>query len=408
MRVEMIARTKYLDELKANIDNEFIKVITGVRRSGKSVLMKQIRDVINHRADVTDEQIIYINFESLMFSDLANDFKVFYQYLVEKVNSKNKHYFFFDEIQLANDWQKVVNSLRVDFDCDIYLTGSNASILSGELATLLSGRYVQIQVFPFSFKEYLQVRQLAQPVSTTNMETALHDYMMYGAMPSVITTTTDTNQQLKFLSDIFDSIMLRDVSIRSSAKQVFLLRLIVLYLYGATSSEISVTTLQKRLQGSGFNISTTLLREYLSLIESAFLFYRVDQTQLRGKQRLRASAKYYSVDNGLWQSQVENNNSNLGNRLEAIVAVELLRRGYELKYGNVDQSEIDFVAIKNGKIAYFQVAYRLPENSDREIENLLKIADNHSKTLILGVDEGISDIKGIAIVSAAKWLLSSE
>lgn len=302
----------------------------------------------------------------------------------------------------------MINSLRVDFDCDIYLTGSNASILSGELATLLSGRYIQIKVFPFSFSEYLQTKQLTKNETASKMEKALNDYLIYGAMPSVVNTRVDTNQQLKFLSDIFDSIMLRDVSIRSSAKQVSLLRLIALYLYDSTSSEISVTKLQKRIQGAGFSVSTTLLREYFTLIESAFLFYKVEQTQLRGKQRLRAGAKYYSVDNGLWQSQVEDDQSNLGNRLEAVVAIELLRRGYDLKYGNVDQAEIDFVAIKNGKKEYFQVAYRLPENSEWEIENLLKIEDNHKKTLILGIDEGISNIKGVTITPAANWLLESE
>jgi predicted AAA+ superfamily ATPase len=404
----LLKRTKYLNKIIANLNNEFIKVITGVRRSGKSVLLMQTKELILEQENVTEDNIIYLNFESFANSVYYHDKNALYQYLTEHALEGQKNYFIFDEIQLVDDWQIIVNSLRVDFDADIYLTGSNASILSGELATLLSGRYIKIDMMPLSFKEYLEMQNLDEVQQRDAAYRLYGDFRYIGGMPSVVNIDDTEFEKINDLSDIYDSILLRDVSSRANDKNTVIIRTIALLLMDSISSEVNVTKLNNRLNHAGFNLNATSIRNYLDLLEQAYLFYKVGEVNIRGSQRLRTNDKYYMVDNGLWNSQIDNRNTNLGNQLENIVLLELLRRGYDVKYGKIDDKEIDFVAAKRGKREYFQVALEMPQNSNREIDNLLEIQDNYPKTLITGNDLGVRDIQGVAVTPIYEWLLEND
>lgn len=399
----MIKRERYLNFLIDAIDNEFVKVITGVRRSGKSVLLMQVQDALRERG-ITDDQIVYLNFESFSNAKYLNNPERLYDDLMQR-NQGKKLYFFFDEIQLVSQWQMIVNSLRVDLPSDIYITGSNASILSGELATLLSGRYVQINVYPFSFAEFVELKEI-DTSSVTSMRDAYLEYREFGGMPSILDANLSENQRFEYLSNLYDSIMLRDVSQRSGEGNQQLLKMLTLVMLDSISSEVSVSKLVNRLKDAGFNINTTRFRNYVGLLEQAYLFISVPRLNLRGSQRLRSNDKFYVIDNGLWHSQVGDAGTNIGSQLENIVCLELMRRGFDVKYGEIDGKEIDFVAEKRGQRQYVQVTQQIPENSEREVANLVAIPDGYPKLLITGEDLGVKQIDGVPVVPIYEWLLS--
>ncbi|MDR0898924.1 MAG: ATP-binding protein [Lactobacillaceae bacterium] len=399
----MIIRESYLEQIRPYIDKEAVKIITGVRRTGKSVLLTQIRDEILSR--VEKEQIVYINFESLMYSELRDDENAFYAYLRERFVDGKKMYFFFDEIQLAKNWERVVNSLRVDLDSDIYITGSNSSILSGELATLLSGRYKQFEILPFSFKEFIE----ANPKYTVEKrERALDEYLNFGGMP-ILSDYYEEDDQIKLdrLSDIYDSIILRDVVQRLDNPNQTTIEKTALVLMDSISSPTSVSGLVKKFPQfkNDKGISNERFSLYLNSFRQAYIFYELESENIRGGQRIRSETKFYVVDNGLWSSQVNGLKTNLGPKLENVVFLELKRRGYKLYIGHVNDNEIDFVAERNGNKEYFQVAYRLPKDSNREVGNLEIINDNYPKTLLVYEFDGVSEIDGINIKAVSDWLL---
>ncbi|QBO36129.1 ATP-binding protein [Periweissella cryptocerci] len=399
----MIARERYMKVVKPLIGNEFIKIITGVRRSGKSVLLEQIREVIKTEYD--NPNVIYLNFESFTNRKYLNNPDLFYGFLAENSAKNEKTYYFFDEIQLVQEWEAIINSLRVDFDADIYVTGSNASILSGEMATLLSGRYVQIEVYPFSFKEYVELKKI-EIHDQTAINQAFADYMYLGGMPSVVGQTAPDDSKLQELSSIYDSILLRDISLRIPKGNQEILDTLALLLMDSITSEVNLNKIKNRLKDVGFNINSETLKNYMAKMDQAYLFYTVEHANIRGSERLRANSKYYTVDNGLWHSQIESQGTNLGNQLENLVFIELKRRGYKVKFGEINGKEIDFVASKNGNKEYYQVTYEIPRDSNREIENLLEIPDNYLKTLIVGVDNGTRSVEGVNVLPIKEWLLS--
>ncbi|MDR0899184.1 MAG: ATP-binding protein [Lactobacillaceae bacterium] len=399
----MITRQKNLDEIKPYINNDKIKILTGIRRSGKSVFLNQIQDVLKSEYGVSNENIISLNFESYDNQKLAQNPDDFYQYLKNRVSKiKGKVYFFFDEIQIAKDWQKIVNSLRVDFDSDIYITGSNASILSGELATLLSGRYVKFDIYPFSFSEFKQYSNIE------NDAAALQQYLNFGGMPSADIDDLDPEKTIKELSDIYDSIILRDVSLRGGTIDQNKLRVISQILMDSVHSEINLTNLRNRLNNAGYNISSEKIRQYVDLFKQAYMFYEINEVDIRGSQRLRTDSKFYVNDVGIMNSQINPSlkRTNLGTRLENVVFIELLRKDFDVHFTKINGKEIDFVADKKGQRSYFQVTYTMPENSQREIDNLLNIRDNYPKTLLVGIDNGrLVYEKGIDVKLVSDWLL---
>lgn len=363
----MISRESYLQELIQFKDTDFIKVITGGRRSGKSVLLTQYQDYLQQQG-ISKERIFYLNFESFehQWVKTAEDFHQLIQETLPKTTEKI--YFLIDEIQFVEGWQKIINAIRVSFNSDIVITGSNANLLSSELATLLSGRYVEVKIYPLSFKEFL----LAKNIGTTSREVdkAYLEYEKYGGFPSVVMS----NEPLKetILSGIFDSIVLNDIAHRAGVKDTHILKSVILFLADnvgqlANPSKISNTLTSERVPTSNHTIS-----RYLELLENAFLFYKAKQYDLQGKGYLKTNAKYFIVDNGLRRHAIGRKGANYANRLENIVFLELLRRGYTVDIGKLDSKEIDFIARKTDETIYIQVAYEIPENT-HETDNLLHI-----------------------------------
>jgi predicted AAA+ superfamily ATPase len=347
---------------------------------------------------IKEAQIIYKSFEHPENYSLQKQ-GLLYQHLKENVNSKEKVYFLFDEIQEVEDWQKLVNGLRIAFDSDIYITGSNASLLSGELATYLTGRYVEIKMMPLSFPEYLSFKgyELFQG------ERYIRDYLEYGGFPSVVLQRDD---QLKkdVLGGIYNSILLRDVAKRAVVKEPELLERIAIFLLDNIGQLVSTNKIANTIRSTGRKVGNGTIEHYLSLLENAFLFYKVKRYDIRGKEHLANQAKYYTVDLGFVLSQIKKVGTNRGGRVENLVFLELKRRGYDVFVGKYDTKEIDFVAMKPDEIMYLQVTEQLPESNTRETDNLLHLPTGHKKVLITNSWNDVGEHEGIPIIHLYDFL----
>lgn len=397
MKMEkVITRQRYLDRLISMIDTEFIKIITGVRRSGKSYLLLMLKDYLL-KQKISEDRIVYLNFEFPKYRKLLS-YDSLYEYLEDKLSENHKTYLLFDEIQEVVEWQKLINGLRAQYDVDIYITGSNASLLSGELATYLTGRYVEIKMMPLSFDEYLEFKD----VDNIN-DDSFSDYLKYGGFPSVV---LQDNNQLKsdVLAGIYDSILLRDVDQRSNIRNKALLSEITDYLLNNIGQLTSPTKIANTLKSAGAKVNRNTIETYLQLLEDAYLFYRAPRFDIRGKEYLTGAAKYYVVDLGFIDSQLHKRNTNLGSRIENLVYLSLLEQGYEVFVGQYDGKEVDFVATNTEKTIYVQVTDHIPENSTRETDNLLHIPTGYQKIVVTNrkLDEGIID--GIPIVYITDFL----
>lgn len=379
------------------IDTEFIKVITGVRRSGKSYLLLMLKDYLTQH-DISDSQIVYLNFEYPQYHKLLN-YDALFEYLEPKVNSSKKTYLLFDEIQEVKDWQKLINGLRAAYDVDIYITGSNASLLSGELATYLTGRYIEIKMMPLSFDEYLKFKQ----IDNEQEDSSFADYLKYGGFPSVV---LQNNAQLKMdvLAGIYDSVLLRDVDQRANIRNRALLTNISDYLLSNVGQLTNPTKIANTLKSKGLKVNRNTIETYLSLLEDAFLFYKAPRYDIRGKEYLDGAAKYYVVDLGFIDSQLHKSNTNMGARIENLVYLSLLEQGYNVFVGQYEGKEIDFVATNLEKTIYVQVTDHIPENSTRETDNLLHIPTGYQRIVVTNrkFDEGIID--GIPIIYITDFL----
>ncbi|MDT9544954.1 ATP-binding protein [Lactobacillus jensenii] len=395
--MEPILRPLYLKRIEPMIDIEFIKVITGVRRSGKSYLLLMIRDQLLKRG-ISEKQIIYLNFENPEYFDLL-DYRKLYEYLKKKVDKSKKTYFFFDEIQEVHEWQKLINGLRVAFDSDIYITGSNASLLSGELASYLTGRYVQIPVLPLTFREYLKFKNYEQDDPARHF----NDYLEYGGFPSVV---LQDNNQLKrdVLSGIYNSILLRDVAGRATIKNTEVLERVGLFLLGNAGQLISINKIANTLRSSGFKISNNTIEAYLNLLQDAFLFYKVPRYDIRGKELLKGQGKFYAVDLGFVRSQLRRERINRGSKIENLVYLELLSRDYEVFVGKYDTKEIDFVAKNDSDTLYIQVTNQIPQNNTRETDNFLHLPTGYRKIIITNNWDDVGVIDGIEVVHITDFL----
>ncbi|MDR1473162.1 MAG: ATP-binding protein [Lactobacillales bacterium] len=399
----METRKYYLNLLKKYKDLEQIKIVTGVRRSGKSFLLKQFQKYL-HDLETDKNQIAYLNFESFEFSPYrkAEDL---YQFLKEHYSQSKKVYFLFDEIQEVEDWQRLVNALRVDFNSDIYLTGSNASMLSGELATYLTGRFIKIEMMPLSFVEYLNfTKQTKKDPKYHSL--LLENYIRYGGFPAVA-LLDDLSIKENILFEISENIILRDVAIRGGISDLEILKRIVKFLLDSIGQSISVTNIVNNLTFAKVNTSKKTVSKILTLLEDAYIFYACDRFDLRGKARLKTTPKYYVVDTGLRNQLLGELSGNLGGQLETIVFLELHRLGFEVYTGRLGEKEIDFVVVKKGIISYIQVAYQLPKNT-HETDNLLAIRDNYQKLVITQNYDDVGIIEGIPIIHVSDFLLNSE
>ncbi|MDR1473713.1 MAG: ATP-binding protein [Lactobacillales bacterium] len=395
----MLIRKNYLDWLLKAKDNEFVKVITGVRRSGKSVILELYRKHLEN-SGVFKENIIFYNFEHPDNFRLTDE-RVLYEEIQAKVKDLNgKIYFIFDEIQEVKNWQKLINGLRVAFDSDIYITGSNANLLSGELATYLTGRYIELQVYPLSFAEF---KVFNDSLNEKNPGMLFKEYLRWGGFPA-LPAIPDEKIKEDILDGIYTSIILKDVAARGEIREISLLDRVVVYLLDTIGSTVSIKKISDAIKAEGVKANPTSIDKYIELLKGSFVFYEAPRYDIRRKQRLKTLAKYYVVDTGI-RNNILGRIGNTGSQLENIIYMELKRRNYEVFVGKFDSAEVDFVCFKNGEVDYFQVAYQLPRDSNREQKNLLNIADNYKKTIISLNRMDVGNIDGIPVVYAVDWLL---
>ena len=401
----MVIREKYLKRMIDAKDTEFIKVITGVRRSGKSTLLLMFKDYLVHH-HVKEKNIIYINFESAMYDDIKN-YKDLYQYIQKRIKD-SKVYLLLDEVQNVEAWEKAINSFKVDFDIDIYITGSNAYLLSSELSTLLSGRYIEIKVYPLSFKEYLVFNQY----DNQNIEDKFYEYLRYGGLPAITLIKNNDELVLSYLNDIYNTIVKKDIIDRNNIKDSALLENIIKYLVTNIGSPISANKISDYLNSNKIveKSNHQTIDNYLNMLEKSFIMYKADRTDIRSKSLLKTLGKYYISDTGIRNIILGFRNIDEGHLLENVVYLELLRRGYRVNIGKTNDYEVNFVAEDPNDIKYFQVTKTLlsDEVKEREIRSLESIDDNYEK-IILTMDKPISrDYNGIKVMNIIEWLLIDE
>lgn len=377
----MIQRKAYLDRIIPLIDKNLIKVLTGVRRAGKTVLLQQIKGYLLENGR-DDSQVIYINFESKYNAHLK-DADALYRYILDVAkNVIGKVYILLDEVQSVSGWEEVTSSLLVDIDCDIYITGSNSKLLSGELATLIAGRYIQIHVYPFTLSEAKEITiQNGKFISDNDL---FADYLRYGGLP--LRFSLEEVSVEPYLSDTYDAIVVKDIIQRNKLKDPNILDLLLVFLMDNIGNPFSARSIAASLTTNGIKTSIDTVLTYLGYIKSAMIVNSVQRYDLKGKKLLASAEKYYAVDLGLRNAIKTSNEPDFNKLYENIVYLELLSRGYDVKVGKTNDYEIDFIAYKGKKRIYIQVCYLLatPETINREFGNLEKINDNYPKYVISG------------------------
>lgn len=398
----MIIRETYLKKIRSFYHSDLIKVITGIRRCGKSVLLMQIMDELRSQG-IANEQIIYINFEDYDFSFIRTGMDL-YEYVKEKLVTTNTYYLFFDEIQIIPEFERVINSFRMKYGASIFITGSNGKLLSGELATFLSGRYVSFSVQPFSFREACEFQKLAREQIT---EEHLTDYMIWGGLPQRF-YMQDEEQTKTFLRDVYDTIVLRDIVQRAGIKDIELFNRIMEYLVCNPSQIFSITSLANYFLSVNRKISKETVYNYLEHITSALIMKRASRYDIRGKRILTKSDKYYLTDMGLGRIRNSGFKLEMGALLKNVIFNELLARGYEVYVGKTTNGEIDFVAIKGNQKEYYQVAYYLYDQKviDREFGAFSNIPDNFPK-YVLSFDKMDFSRDGIIHKNVLDFLLET-
>ena len=401
----MLKRDEYIKKIVPFIDKDVIKVLTGIRRSGKSVMLKLLMEELKNRG-INENQFIYINFENLKYRNLKN-YERLYDFILNKVDDKYKSYYIFlDEIQEVEEWERCVNSLRVDedFNFDIYITGSNAKLLSGELSTYLAGRYIEFVVYPFSFKEFFEI--MKEKNKEIDLKEAFQDYVKFGGMPFLHNLDYNFEASMQYLQDLYASIILKDITQRNNIRDTDLLERIINYIVMNIGNTFSATSISKFFKSENRKVATETILNYIKACEEAFLVYRVARNDLLGKKILNVNEKYYIADHGIREAMMENNQKNINQILENIVYFEMLRRGYNVKIGKVDNLEVDFVCKKNDETIYIQVSYLLAseDTKEREFSVLENIKDNYPK-YVLSMDEFDMSRNGIKHVNLIEFLI---
>ena len=393
-------RKRYFDELLAHKDKELIKIITGIRRCGKSSLLELFKEHLKKQ----NAKFIHINFESLEFEHLS-DYKELYKYIKSKIKS-GKYYLLFDEIQVVKDWQKAIESFRLDFECDIYITGSNSHLLSGEFSTYLTGRFVEIKLLPLSFAEFLEFHELGNEFS---LEDKFQKYLVFGGMPILAQYKMDEINSFQALEGIISSILQKDILARCDASYI-LLEKITKFLASNIGSLTSPNNISSVLTSDKNSISRNSVDKYIKLLTSSFVFYEANRYDIKGKTLLKTGQKYYIADTGFLGVFFGRRDSDFGHILENIVFLELLRRGYSVQIGKIGELEIDFVASNPKEKIYIQVSQSIMDEKtlNRELRALQSIPDNYEK-IIISMDKNYAlSLEGIKIKNAIQWLLEVE
>ena len=406
---ELINRPEYLNQLIQNKDVDLVKIVTGIRRCGKSSLLDLFHQhLLNH--GVADSNIIHMNLESLRYRDLK-DYLVFYDYVSERIAKSGKTYLIFDELQVIEHWEKAIESFRLDFDVDIYITGSNAYLLSTEFSTLLSGRYVEIRMLPLSFKEFLYFYEFAPDIS---IEEKFQKYLQFGGMPILREYRFNEARSMQALEGIYSTVILRDILQRNTQSNQGLLHKLMLFLcsnIGSITSPSSIGNVLSNegdIEGKGKKIASQTVEKYISMLRSAFIFYSVERYDVKGKQLLKTLGKNYIIDLGFRNMLLGYRDADRGHIIENIVFLELIRRDYHVYIGKFKETEIDFVAEKPNDKLYIQVTESMlsPETRERELRPLQMIPDNYEK-IVLSMDRNyITSYDGIKSLNLIDWLLA--
>lgn len=370
-----------MQRIRPFMNTDLIKVFTGIRRAGKSVMLELVKNELRE-SGIGEENFLCINFEQFSNSQFL-DVESLYKKIVDfQKNTKGKIYLFFDEIQEVDGWEKCINSCRIDFDCDIYITGSNAKLLSGELATYLAGRYVEFVIYPFSFAEFFEMNRLKNP--NVDKATCFMQFLKTGGMPFLSNFPDDDSAKSQYLIDIYNSVVLKDVVKRNNIRDVDTLERIVAYAFSNIGHIFSATSLSKYFKSENRKISHDTILNYLKFCSDAFLFYKINRYDLEGKKIVTVNEKYYCADHGLREALFGKNVQNIDQVLENIVCLELLRRNYKVYVGKKGDLEIDFIAEKQGKKIYIQVAYLLAneETIKREFSIYNFVKDSYPKYVV--------------------------
>ena len=354
-----------------------------MRRSGKSIILKLISEELINEG-VSSNNIIYINFESLMFSELT-DFKKLYNYIIEKSQTlQGKIYILLDEIQEVEHWEKAINSFMVDLNCDIYITGSNANLLSSELATYIAGRYVEIKIYPGEFKEYIEFAKIQNPNKILSNEEYFEQYLQFGGLPGIHNFDYEKENIYQYLSDIYNSVLLKDVIARNGIRDIELLERVVLYILDNIGNTFSAKNISDFLKSQGRKLSRETVYNYLKALENAYIISKVQRYDIKGKALLETQEKFYLMDLGLRHSKLGYRANDIAGYLENIIYLELMRRKYTVNIGKLSTKEVDFIGTLRDEKLYIQVTYLLatPETIEREFYPLKNINDNYPKYVL--------------------------
>jgi predicted AAA+ superfamily ATPase len=400
----MIKRTLYLDKIKEFIDKPFIKVISGIRRSGKSSMLLLLRDEILHRG-AQEQQILLINFESFNYSEIKTGEQL-YTYIKQQINPGKKSYILLDEIQEVVGWEKAVNSFMLDFDADVYITGSNSHLLSSELATFLAGRYVEFQIQTLTFRECLSFNKELQNSTKSKLE-KFEYFLRIGGFPVLHTSNYSIESAYKIVFDIYSSAILRDTVQRHKIRDVELLERIVKYVFDNIGNSFSAKNVADYFKSQQRKIDLNTVYNYLNALESAFIIHRIQRYDVKGKEILKTQEKYFVSDPALIYAVMGYKDRMISGILENIVLLELLSRDYDVAVGKVGTKEIDFIASKGNAKFYIQVAYMLPDKNtvDREFGTLIELKDHYPKYVVTMDSIWTDTIEGVKHVHIADFLL---
>ncbi len=404
----MIKRTLYMDQIRPFIDKPFIKVLTGIRRSGKSAILMMLKEELLERG-VSSENIIYINFESMEYSDIE-DAKILYKFIKEKITNTDRYYILLDEIQEVKNWEKATNSFIVDLNADIYITGSNSRLLSSELATYIAGRYVEIKVYPLSFSEYLTFREARTGEKTVDIRREFIEFVRMGGFPVIHTAQYSYNDAYKIINDIYASAVLRDTVERNNIRNIELLERIVKFVFDNIGNIFSAKKVADYFKSQQRKVDINTVYNYLNDLESAFIIHSIQRYDLKGKEILQTNEKYYIGDQSLKYALMGYKDRDIAGILENIILLELKRRGYKVFVGKLDDKEIDFIAERKEEKIYVQVSYKLSseETISREFNPLLAVKDHYPKYVVTMEDFWQDNIEGVKHKHIADFLLMDE
>ena len=395
----MISRDEYLEKLIRFKDKDIIKVITGIRRCGKSTLFDLYEEYLKNNG-IDSKHIIRINLEDVDYHDILDDYVKLYNKVMEKVKDKNMYYVFLDEVQKVNAFQEACDGLYIKKNIDLYITGSNSSLLSGELATLLSGRYVEIKMLPLSFKEYVSDSK------SNNIERSYQKYISFGSFPYV-RNFDDISDVDYYLNGIYDSIILNDIIARNKYPDILMLKSVVAFMMDNIGNLTSTNNICNTMNSNGRKISVHTVESYIESLLESFIFYKASRYDIKTKEYLKTGDKYYIADLGLRYILLGRREGDRGHILENVVYLELLRRGYDVYVGKIDDMEVDFVAINSKTIEYFQVSETIRDEKtlNRELKSLQNIQDNYPKTILTLDIDPETNYDGIRKVNVLDWLL---